>query len=65
MARQIYRLLKYGESYVEHGAEAYESRYQERVIINLKRRARELNLKLVSAEKSEEPLSNSLEETGS
>jgi len=65
MARQIYRLLKYGESYVEHGAAAYESRYQERVIKNLERRARELNLKLIPAGKSEKIPPNLQEKTGS
>lgn len=66
MARQIYRLLKFGESYVEYGAEAYEERYRERVIKNLKKRARELSLKVVSAEEeSEKNSSNFLEETGS
>lgn len=54
MARQIYRLLKFGEAYVEQGANAYEERYKERLIRNLKRRARELNLELVEPPGDEE-----------
>jgi hypothetical protein len=65
LARQIYRLLRFGESYVEEGADAYENRYRERRIKNLKRRARELDLELVEKKNIESTQHNSLEETGS
>jgi transposase len=47
LARIIYALLKYGTAYVAQGLEAYERAYQERVVRQLKRKARELGLVLV------------------
>jgi transposase len=39
LARIIYRLLKHGELYVRQGMEAYESKYRERLLHNLKKTA--------------------------
>ena len=47
LARLIYRLLKYGEHYVQQGMEAYEKKYRERVLHNLKKTAASLGLELV------------------
>ena len=64
-ARQIYRLLKFGESYVEQGVDAYEQRYRERQIKNLKRRARELNIELVDNSNTDKVEQKLLGKTGS
>jgi hypothetical protein len=50
MARTIYSLLKNGGKYEDSGAAAYEARYQEQVIKNLERKAKQLGYKLVSTE---------------
>jgi transposase len=52
LARIIYALLKYGTAYVAQGLEAYERAYQERVVRQLKRKARELGLVLVEQDAS-------------
>jgi transposase len=39
LARLVYRLLKYGDTYVRQGMEVYEQKYRERVIRNLKKNA--------------------------
>jgi transposase len=49
IARIIYTLLRYGGSFQDPGAEAYEQRYRSRVISNLTRRARTLGYSLVPA----------------
>jgi transposase len=46
LAERVYRLLKYGEEYVRHEAEAYEAAYRARVIKGLARRAAELGYRL-------------------
>jgi transposase len=50
MARKIlvliYRLLRWGQPYVDEGAEAYERRYQERRIRSLKSKAKQLGMQL-------------------
>jgi transposase len=43
----VYRMLKFGESFVEHGQETYDQRYQERLLCNLKRNAKSLGFQLV------------------
>lgn len=43
----FYRLLKYGNDYIERGMDYYETQYKERVIKNLKNRAQELGFNLV------------------
>ena len=49
IARLFYTLWTKKESYVDQGAEYYEARYKERVIKNLKQRAKSLGLELVEA----------------
>jgi len=43
----IYRLLRWGQQYVDEGAEAYERRYQETRVTALKAKARELGYELI------------------
>jgi transposase len=50
LARLIYRMLRFGTEYVDHGQDYYERRYQSRVVSNLTRRARELGYTLVKNE---------------
>jgi transposase len=50
LACLIYRLLRFGTEYVDHGQDYYERRYQGRVVSNLIRRARELGYTLVKNE---------------
>lgn len=47
LATLIYRLLRWGQQYVDEGAEAYERRYQPIRITALKAKARELGYELV------------------
>ena len=46
LARIIYRLLRYGEHYVQQGLEIYEQKYRERLLHNLKKTAASLGLEL-------------------
>jgi transposase len=46
LARIIYRLLKHGELYVRQGMEAYENKYRERLLHNLKKNAATLGFEL-------------------
>jgi transposase len=48
LAATVYRMLKYGEAFVERGQEAYEQQYKERVLANLKRSAKHLGFQLVA-----------------
>ena len=43
----FYRLLKYGQDYVEQGIDAYEKQYKEQMVANLKKRATVLGFELV------------------
>ncbi len=47
LARIIYSMLKYGQKYVDVGAEYYERQYRHRALRNAKRRAAQLGYKLV------------------
>jgi transposase len=47
LARIIYRMLKYGEKYVDKGKEFYEQKYRQMQIRMLTKRAAELGLQLV------------------
>ena len=49
LARIIYRMLKYGESYVDQGQEFYEQRFREQQLRMLTRKATEFGLQLVKA----------------
>jgi len=46
LARIIYRLLRYGERYVQQGLEAYENKYRQRVLMNLQKTAASLGFEL-------------------
>jgi len=48
IARTIYFMLKYGTEYKDVGQDYYEQRYRQRVINNLKRRAKQFGLTLVN-----------------
>lgn len=46
LARIIYRLLKYGENYVQKGMEDYEQKYRQRLVHNLQKTAASLGFQL-------------------
>lgn len=48
LARAIYSMIKHGSAYVDPGVEAYERKYRDRTIRNLKRSAAHLGFQLVS-----------------
>ena len=47
LARIIYNMLKHGTAYKDLGQDHYETRYRQRVIQNLKRRAKQFGCQLV------------------
>ena len=47
LARTIYSMLRYGQEYVDAGAEYYESQYRQRALRAAKRRAAQLGYELV------------------
>ena len=47
LARLVYSMLRYGQDYVDAGAEYYETQYQQRALRAAKRRADQLNYELV------------------
>lgn len=47
LAVTTYRMLRYGEAFVDRGQDAYEKQYQERVLDNLRRSAKSLGFQLV------------------
>lgn len=47
LARMVYRLLKFGQAYVERGDQAYEQHFQNRLIRNLHKQASSLGFQLV------------------
>ena len=47
LATLIYRLLRWGQQYVDEGAEAYEKRYEAIRIAALKAKAKDLGLELL------------------
>ena len=49
LARIIYRMLKYGEQYVEKGQEYYEQRYRQQQMRMLSKKAAELGLQLIES----------------
>ena len=49
LAERVYRLLKYGTTYVCQEIEAYEAAYRERLVKGLSRRAAELGYRLQPA----------------
>ena len=44
LARLLYRMIKYGSQYVDHGVAAYEARFKEQRLAWLSRKAAELHL---------------------
>ncbi len=52
LACLFYRLLKYGQNYVEQGIESYEKQYQNQMIESLKKRAIKLGFELVAKDLS-------------
>lgn len=52
LAVTIYSMLKFGSTYVDFGADAYNQRYRSKVLANLRRRAKSLGFELtqISAE---------------
>jgi transposase len=49
LARLIYRVIKFGQEYIDKGTEAYEAKYRQQRLRWLEKQAKELNLKLVAA----------------
>ncbi|WP_375319089.1 IS110 family transposase [Candidatus Tisiphia endosymbiont of Oplodontha viridula] len=52
LACMFYRLLKYGQDYVEQGIETYEKQYQETMVKNLQKQATRLGFSVVKIEQS-------------
>lgn len=52
LACLFYRMMRYGGTYVEQGMSYYEQRYNERVIKNLQKRAKDLGFDLVKKDVS-------------
>jgi len=50
LAVLFYNAIKYGANYTDPGSDYYEQRYRERVLYNLRRRARTLGYELVDAQ---------------
>lgn len=48
LARLIYRMLRYGQEYVDIGQEQYEARFKAGILKSLQRKARQLGYQLVS-----------------
>jgi transposase len=53
IARIFYKMLKYGTEYVDLGQQYYEQRYQERVVANLKRKAKQFGFELINIKEHE------------
>ena len=47
IAERVYRMLKYGQEYVRQSEEAYEQKYQLKLVKSLAKRAAHLGYKLV------------------
>ena len=50
LARLVYRMLKYGQRYVDKGAEYYEHRYRQQQIEFLKKKATRFGLQITPAQ---------------
>ena len=48
----FYRMLKYGQEYVEMGLDHYEKQYKERLLKNLQKKASELGFELIPTKTS-------------
>jgi hypothetical protein len=49
LARLVYRMLKYGQQYVDKGTEYYEQRYRQQQIQLLQKKAAKLGLQITEA----------------
>ncbi len=47
LAQLVYRMLRWGQEYVDEGEAAYEERYRQRTIAHLKTSAKDLGYRLV------------------
>ena len=56
LARTIYAMLRYGQAYVDAGAEYYESQYRQRALRATKRRAAQLGYQLVPISDAQAPV---------
>ena len=50
IARTVYHMLKYRDQFIDPGQDYYEQKYRERIIKNLQRKAKELDMQLVPTE---------------
>ena len=50
LARLVYRMLKYGQPYIDKGAEYYEKRYRRQQIEFLRKKAAKLGLQITLAQ---------------
>jgi transposase len=50
LARLVYRMLKYGQEYVDKGMQYYEERHRVQQLEHLKKQAAKLGLQLVEAQ---------------
>ena len=57
LARIIYRLLKYGEAYVQKGLEHYEQQYRKRLLHNLTKSAAAMGFQLIPSQQVPEHVS--------
>ena len=55
LARLVYRMLRYGQDYVDFGAKAYEERFRQQALTSLQARARSLGCTVVPRAPSEQP----------
>ena len=46
LAKFVYRMLRYGQDYVDEGVQAYEQRFQQRRLRNIRNTAREMGFRL-------------------
>jgi hypothetical protein len=46
LARLVYRMLRYGEQYVDKGINYYEEKYRENEIRSIQKRAKQLGLQI-------------------
>ncbi|MFL6449970.1 MAG: IS110 family transposase, partial [Bryobacteraceae bacterium] len=54
LARLVYRMLKYGQEYIDKGMEYYQQRYQNQQIKWLEKKAKDLGLTITLAPASVE-----------
>ena len=48
LAKLFYLMLKHGSKYIDRGEQYYEERYRDRVVKNLKRRAKDMGFEMVA-----------------